>query len=421
MSTGVDAEILAIGSELLTPTKIDTNSLWLTDHLNALGVEVVQKSVVGDDRDRLTQVLKAAMGRVRLVFVTGGLGPTEDDVTRDAAAAAVGRTQYFSQEICDGIEARFRRMGRRMVENNKRQAYVIEGAEVLPNDRGTAAGQWIAGGGASLILLPGPPRELKAMFELECLPRLRRILPEAVIVSRCYRISCMPESDLDQLIAPVYTQYTNPATTVLAGPGDIQVYLRARSARQEEAQHLVDEVGREIEALLGDRCYTRSGATLEQTLAEMLTTDKATLAVAESGTGGMLSERITSVPGSSAFFRGGFLTYTEDAKHLSLGVDRNLLDIHGAVSQPVAAAMAEGARGNLSSTWAVSITGYAGPDGGTAENPAGTVFIGVAGPDGTEVRRLQFVGDRQRVRQMATVWALDLLRLRVRRLQPAAA
>ncbi|HYO84070.1 MAG TPA: CinA family nicotinamide mononucleotide deamidase-related protein, partial [Bryobacteraceae bacterium] len=332
---GVNAEIIAVGSELLTPSKVDTNSLWLTDSLNTLGVEVVQKSVIGDDRERLTEAMRGAMARVRLVFITGGLGPTEDDVTRDATAAALARGQVFRQDLCDLIESRFRRMGRHMVENNKRQAYVLEGAEILPNDRGTAAGQWIDSDGSSMILLPGPPRELKAMFETQCLPRLRAILPQASIFSRCYRVSCMPESDLDQLIAPVYTRYSNPATTVLAGAGDIQVYLRARCASEGEAESLVNEVGSQIEEVLGDRVYTRNGSSLEQTVGDLLTSTSGTLAVADSATGGMLAERITSVPGSSRYFLGGFLTYSDVLKSSLLDVSPALLASGGAVSEPV--------------------------------------------------------------------------------------
>src|SRR5689334_3101029 len=221
-----DAEIIAIGSELLTPQKLDTNSLYLTDQLNALGVEVVRKTVVGDERQRLTDSILGAVARSQIVIITGGLGPTEDDLTRDAVASALGRPLNFNQQVCDTIEERFHRFGRKMVEINRRQAYVVDGAEILPNDRGTAPGQWIEHESSTLMLLPGPPNELKAMYEKHCLPRLQKALPAQVLRMRHFRIVGMPESDLDQLISPVYTRYTNPVTTILAISGEIHIHLR---------------------------------------------------------------------------------------------------------------------------------------------------------------------------------------------------
>ena len=226
-----DAEIIAIGSELLTPQKVDTNSLYLTDQLNALGVEVVRKTVVGDERERLMDTILGALARSQIIVLTGGLGPTEDDLTRDAVACALGRILVFRQDICDQIEERFRRFQRKMVEINRRQAYIVEGAEVLANDRGTAPGQWIEQDSAVLMLLPGPPNELKSMFEKQCLPRLQKVLPPQVIQTLMLRVVGMPESDLDQLIAPVYLRYPNLATTILAVSGEIHIHLRARSSR----------------------------------------------------------------------------------------------------------------------------------------------------------------------------------------------
>ena len=401
-----DAEIIAVGSELLTPAKLDTNSLFLTHELNALGVEVVKKTVVGDDRARLTSAVRGAMRDTRIVILTGGLGPTEDDVTRDAVSAATGRALVFTQEICDGIAERFRRFNRPMAEINKRQAYLIEGAEVLPNPRGTAPGQWVDFNGCSILLLPGPPGELKPMFANECAPRLRERLPKLVIRTRWLRVAGMGESDLDALIAPVYTRYTNPVTTILAAIGDIHVHLRARSERESEAETLLDEVERQIADLLGDRIYSRSGASLEQVIGELLVERGATFSVAESCTGGMVAMRVTSVPGSSRYFRGGFLTYTDAMKTSLLGIPPELIAEHTAVSEPVAAAMAEAAAKLTGSTYAISVTGYAGPDG---EAP-GLVYLGIAGGGKAEVRRLQFSADRDRVRALAAQTALDLLR-----------
>jgi nicotinamide-nucleotide amidase len=408
-----DVEIIAVGSELLTPSKVDTNSLWLTERLNALGLEVVRKSVVGDDRARLEAAIRAAFGPGKIILLTGGLGPTEDDVTREAAAAALGRSLSLREEIVDWLEKRFARFGRKMAEINKRQAYVIDGAEILPNPNGTAPGQWIEQDGMRVALMPGPPGELKPMFEAEIAPRIQAGLEKAAIRSLVYRVVGIGESDLDQLIAPVYTKYSNPMTTILAAVNDIQIHLRARCPSAEEAEALVAEVGRKIEPLLGDRIYSRDGSPLEVVVGRMLHDRSATVAVAESCTGGMLGERITSVPGSSHYFAGGFLVYTNGMKTGLLGVDPDVLAKHTAVSDPVARAMADGARDRTRSTYALSVTGIAGPEGGTEEMPVGTGFVGVSGPNGTDARKFRWVGDRRRIRQAAVQSALDLLRRRM--------
>ncbi len=408
-----DAEIIAVGSELLGASKLDTNSLFLTEKLNALGVEVAQKCIVGDSRARLTSEIRFAIERSRIVILTGGLGPTEDDVTRDAAAAAMGRKLHFDQSICDWLEERFKKFGRKMAEINKRQAYVIDGAEVIPNGRGTAPGQWlVAENGAVVMLLPGPPHELKAMYADQVHSRLEKILPEQVIRTLFYRVTGLGESDLDALIAPVYTKYENPVTTILAGTGDIQIHLRARCDTAGLAEALLAEVGPPIEELLGDRIYARDGATLEETVGRMLAQRSATVAVAESATGGMLGARITSVSGSSAYFRGGFLTYNDEMKSSLLGVPAALIAEHSAVSEPVAIAMAEAARTRSGASYGVSVTGEAGPESGSGQ-PVGVFFVGIADARGSEARRFQFPGDRPRLRQYATQWALDLLRRRM--------
>jgi nicotinamide-nucleotide amidase len=401
-----DAEIIAIGSELLTPQKIDTNSLYLTDQLNALGVEVVRKTVVGDERQRLTDTILGATARSQVIVLTGGLGPTEDDLTRDAVASALGRELVFHQEISDIIEERLRRFGRKMAGINLRQAYVVENAEILPNDRGTAPGQWIRQDGAVLMLLPGPPNELKPMFEGYCLPRLEKFLPPQVIRTRFLRVVGMSESELDQLISPVYSSYANLATTILAVSGEIHIHLRARCETADLADALVLKASSQIEPLLGDRIYSSNGDSLEKVVGDLLRARHASLSVAESATGGLLGGRITAVPNASDYFRGGFLTYSDQMKIKLLGVPAALLSEHTAVSEPVARAMAEGARERTGSDFALSITGYAGPDG----EQVGVVFIGLAAPDGCDVRRLQFPADRERVRMFSTNIALDFLR-----------
>ncbi len=406
------AEILAVGSELLTPQRLDTNSLYLTQKLNELGVEVVGKAVVGDDRGRLTGAIQAARSRSRLVILTGGLGPTEDDVTRDAVAAACGRQLVFHQEILEAIEARFRAFRRSMAAINQRQAYILEGGEALNNDRGTAPGQWISDEAGLLILLPGPPNELKAMFEQQCLPRLRGVLPQEHIATRVLRVAGMPESDLDQLISPIYTRYRNPVTTILAAPGDIQVHLRGHGSSDNEARLVVDELARQIEATLGDRVYSRQDESMEEVIGRLLVARKATLAVAESCTGGLIAQRITSVPGSSKYFHGGWVSYTSRFKSEHLGIRAETLETHGAVSAETAREMAQNARQRGSATLGLAVTGVAGPDP-DGSKPVGLVFLALAEETSCEVKERRFVGERERVRLQASQMALDLVRRRL--------
>lgn len=410
----MNAEIIAVGSEMLTHTRVDTNSLFLTENLNNLGIEVVLKHVVGDDRERLATMIRRAISEVQFVLISGGLGPTEDDVTRDAVALALDRRQIYHKEIGDGIEQRFRQMNRVMPEINKRQAMVIEGAEILSNDRGTAPGQWIEERGSVIMILPGPPHELKSMFTRTCLPRLTRLVPAAAIRTLEFRISGMSESDLDATIAPIYKKYENPATTVLAHNGDLQVHLRARCATEGETMVLLAEVGGQIEVALGERIYSRNGEPLEAVVGQMLAKSHATLAVAESATGGGLAERISSVPGCSAYFLGGFVTYSRRMKIDFLGVPEDLLRQFGPVSKEVAEAMAQGARRRTGATYAISITGNAGPSTDGQEAPVGMMYVGLSTPNETVVMNRQWPSDRARIRAFAGQMALDMLYRKLR-------
>jgi len=417
----MNAEIIAVGSELLTPSRIDTDSLFLTERLNGLGVAVVSKCVVGDDRQRLAAAVATAAARSEVIILTGGLGPTEDDVTRDAVASALGRTLEYDPEIEAVIDARFRRMGRTMAAINKRQAYRISGAELLENPNGTAPGQWLMAGETALMLLPGPPNEMKPMFDNHCRPRLEKLLPAQAIATRFYRIAGMPESDVDQLLAPVYTRYKDVATTILAAPGDIQLHFYAKAPTAEAAEARLGVVAPQIEALLGDRLYSTNGDPLEKVVGDLLDKRGATLAVAESCTGGMVAERITSVPGSSRYFLGGMITYTDPMKESLLQISDGLIYKFTSVSEPVARAMAEAVRFHCQSDYALSVTGYAGPDGGTERDPVGTVYIGLIRPGSVECRRVQYLGDRDRVRKLATQAALDFLRLTLEAPHPGQA
>jgi nicotinamide-nucleotide amidase len=407
------AEIIAVGSEMLTPQKVDTNSLWLTDQLNLLGVDVTQKSVIGDDQNRLAAAIAAALDRTPLVLLTGGLGPTEDDLTREATAQALNCALIHDPAILDAIESRFASFGRKMAPINKRQAFLVEGAERLDNPNGTAPGQWLAFEGRMLALLPGPPGEMKPLFLSQVLPRLQVLLPPRALRTRFYRVAGMGESDVDQLIAPVYKPYENPVTTILAAAGDIQIHLRSFCATKDEAEALVAELGAKIEALLGNRIYSRNGDPLEAALGVLLRERKATLAVAESCTGGLLGGRITEAPGSSAWFLGGFQVYGRAMKTRLLGLDEKLVEKEGVVSEAVAIAMAESARDRTGATYALSVTGEAGPESATPGIEPGTVWIGIATPDGVEAKLHRFPGNRARVRAFAVQSALNLLRLRL--------
>jgi len=410
----VNAEIIAIGSELLTPFRQDTNSLYLTEKLNQLGVEVIFKTIVGDSRERLTYAACQALSRADIVIFMGGLGPTEDDLTREAVADALQLELRRNPEILASLERRFAARKMKMSPNNAKQADVITGAVVLPNANGTAPGQWISGKYEGqekiLMLLPGPPHELRTVLDQQCMERLRAKLPPQFIASRVLKVAGMGESQCDARIAPIYKPYKDVHTTILAGAGEIQIHLSTRAASMEAAQQRVDQLVEKIEEELDDFVFSDNGDSLEQIVGYYLQMRNATLAVAESCTGGMLAERITSVSGSSRYFVGGAVVYSNELKTAFADVPANLIKKHGAVSREVAAALAEGIRKRCGATFGVGITGVAGPTGGTAEKPVGLVFHALAGDRGTEVVERNFPGDRKRIRWFASQQALDMVR-----------
>ena len=410
----MNAEIIAVGSELLTPHRQDTNSLYLTEQLNDLGVEVRFKCIVGDDREGLTAAAKLAMRRSDIIIVSGGLGPTEDDLTREAVADALGLELRRDPEIAAKLEERFAKRGMKMSANNAKQADVLTSAAALPNSLGTAPGQWIGGkyDGQErlLMLLPGPPYELKAIFEAECLPRLRARVPVQHIATRTFKMAMMPESQVDARVAPIYKTYTDVETTILAGAGEIQLHLRCRKDSQAEAEARVEELAERIEDELADAIFSRKGETIEQIVSYLLQMRSMTLAVAESCTGGLLAERITSIGGSSRYFLGGAVVYSNELKTQFANVPKAVIDQHGAVSREVASAMAEGIRKRCVSSYGVGITGVAGPGGGSEQKPVGLVYIALAGEEGTQVVERNFPGDRKRIRQFATQQALEMIR-----------
>ncbi|AXC10847.1 hypothetical protein ACPOL_1501 [Acidisarcina polymorpha] len=413
----MNCEIIAIGSELLTPFRSDTNSLFLTERLNKLGVQVAFKTIVGDRQQDLVDQVRIALNRADIVITMGGLGPTVDDLTREAVAEALGFRLKRDQAIVGALYARFAARRIQMTDNNSRQADVIDGAIILENPNGTAPGQWLDivynTHRKLVLLLPGPPHELKSLFDAQCLPRLTETLPKRHIATRTLKATMIGESVADARIAPIYNQYKDVETTILAHMGDIQLNLICGKPLIELAQARVDELAGRIEDELGDLIYSSQGESLEQIVLYYLEMRGATLATAESCTGGMMAQRLTSISGSSRSYLGGAVVYSNELKTAFAGVPTETLALYGAVSREVATALAEGIRQRSNASIGVGITGIAGPNGGTEEKPVGLVYIAVADDQQTEVVEKRFGGDRERIRQWSTQQALDLVRRRL--------
>jgi nicotinamide-nucleotide amidase len=409
----LSAEIIAVGSELLTPFRTDTNSLWLTDKLNCVGIEVKLKTIVGDDDARLEETIRDALKRSTCVVLTGGLGPTEDDITRKIAARALGRRLQLDERVLEDIRAKFARWGRQMPEINARQAMVIEGGQVLDNPNGSAPGMYIEVDGRVVVLLPGPPREMKPMFETHVLPRLSEKAGGVRVARRVLRVAGLGESAVDERIAPVYTQYKNPQTTILFNRSEIEIHLTAQGQSEAEAELLLDGLAGQLEERLGEAVFAFRGETMEEVVGLRLAVSGFTLATAESCTGGLVAHRLTEVPGSSAYFMEGVVTYSNEAKTRLLGVPAELIEAHGAVSAEVAEAMAEGVKRRAETDFGLSVTGVAGPGGGSPEKPVGLVYIALSDDAHTEHRRIMLPGDRHLIRWRASQAALDLLRRRL--------
>ncbi len=407
------AEIIAIGSELLAPDRTDTNSLWLTEKLNSIGIEVKLKTIVGDDDARLEEAIRDASRRSKVVITTGGLGPTEDDITRKVAARALGRRLLLDETILADLRQRFLAFGHVMPERNSRQAMVIEDAKVLPNPNGSAPGLLIDHEGVSVVLLPGPPREMRPMFADHVLPRLMDRAGSVKVVRRMLRVAGLGESALDEKIAPIYTKYENPQTTILFNQTEVEIHLIARGRTDAEANALLDRLSEQLEERLGDAVFSFAGEKMEEVVGLKLSVGRYTLAVAESCTGGLISQRLTEVAGSSNYFVEGIVAYSNETKTRALGVKTAVLREHGAVSAEVAEAMAEGVRQRAGTDFGLSITGIAGPGGGSEEKPVGLVYIALADDAHTKSRKLMIPGDRQLVRWRASQAALDLLRRRL--------
>jgi len=413
----VKACILAVGSEMLTPFRVDTNSLYVTERLNAIGGDVRLKAIVGDDVAELAAVVESALGWADLIVVTGGLGPTEDDVTRDAVARALDLPLDLDESIVERLRERFARRGMTMPEINRRQAMVPRGAVVLPNPNGTAPGLWIERGRTAIALLPGPPREMKPMLEALVAERLAPNAGGRGLFRRVLKITGRAESDVDAQAQPVYGKWTKAAvpisTTILAVLGQIELHLTADAASQREADAALDAAAGELQALLGPSVYSTDGRNLEAVVGDLLRERALTIAVAESCTGGLLASRLTDVPGSSDYVERGVVCYSNRSKTELVGVPEEMIREHGAVSEPVARAMADGIRERARASIGVGVTGIAGPGGGTPQKPVGTVAIAVVSGDEARVRSFQFLGGREMVKFQAAQSALNMTRLMV--------
>jgi nicotinamide-nucleotide amidase len=411
----VRAWVVAVGSEMLTPFKVDTNSLYITERLNDLGYDVRLKAIVGDDVDEIATVVEVAAGQADLVVITGGLGPTEDDLTRDAIARVAGVPLDIDETIVDGLRERFAKRGIRMTDNNRRQAMVPRGATVLENRNGSAPGLWLKRGATEFVLLPGPPRELTPMFDAWVREHLAPAAGARVVMRRTLRITGRPESEVDSVVQPIYTPWRSQpvpiATTILASLGQIELHLTAVAKNSKEAGEALDAAVVQLCAALGPSVYSTDGRPLEQIVGELLFERQLMVAVAESCSGGLLASRLTDTPGSSRYFDRGVVCYSNQAKVDLVGVPEAAIRDHGAVSEPVARAMAEGIRRRGNVAVGIGITGIAGPGGGTPEKPVGTVAIAVVTAENERVRTFRFVGGRDMIKFQSTQAALNILRL----------
>ncbi|HUD72811.1 MAG TPA: competence/damage-inducible protein A [Dongiaceae bacterium] len=402
------AEVIAIGSELLGPSRVDSNGSFLARRLGAQGIALAFRTIVGDDPADLRAAVSTALGRADVVIATGGLGPTVDDLTREAVSEALGLPLIEDAALVRGLEERFARHGLSMPPANRRQAMVPAGASVIPNRHGTAPGLLIrTDAGRLLALLPGVPVEMERMVEETLLGAIGA--SEEVFATRVFKVSGLTESETDRRLQPAHAAAGGVEWTILAAPGQVEIHLRERVPPGARAAG-IERLDAAIAAALGDHLFGRDDQTLEGVVAAALAGRGESVAAAESVTGGGVARLLTSIPGASRWFLGGVVAYTDAAKRALLGVDAAMLATHGAVSEPVARAMAEGIRTRLGATWGVATTGYAGPEGGGPDLPPGTVHVAVAGPHLAEHRTWRVPGPRGVVQERSVRSAIDLLR-----------
>ncbi len=404
-------EILTVGTELLLGQIVDTNASWIAQRLAEAGIDVFFKTTVGDNWGRIEAAFRQAMARADVLIVTGGLGPTEDDLTRDVLAAVLGWPLQLDPDVWRHIQERFAKRNIPMAENNRKQALVPAGAEVLANPRGTAPGLFLRTQGCLIACMPGVPSEMKPMLGEQVIPRIREALGiKGRIVSRVLKCCGISESRVDQLIGDYFREMRNPTIGVLAHAGEIHVRLTCKGDDAAEITRKLDDLEAKIRARLGHRIFGRDEERIEAVVGGLLRQRHASLAVAESCTGGLLASRITDIPGSSDYFERGAVTYTEAAKIELLGVPAETMRAHGVASLEVAQAMAEGIRERSRTTFGLATTGIAGPTGGTPEKPVGLVYVGLAWDGGAVAREYRMLGDRELVKYRSAQMALEVLR-----------
>ena len=403
------AQIVVVGSEFFSRDKRDTNSIWLTEELEKRGVRVLEKSIVADDLQTLTRVIAQGLESTDLVISTGGLGPTEDDRTRQAASNALGRELLYRPEIANELEKRFARRGRKMANNNRSQAYIPKGSWIVPNETGTAPGFLCQVERGSFLALPGPPREMKGMFKLFLDHKKDEFGPNQVLVRQMLRVTGLGESDMDGKIADLYKELSNPEVTINFTPRNLEIHLTTRAADETEAIELSAPLVRSIKERLDGYLFSDDDRDLADVVVGQLKDAGLTLAVAESVTGGHFAHRVCSISGASQIFLGGVVSYTDKAKTALLGVDPETLEKYSAVSEQTAMKMVEGIKTITGADLCLACTGYAGPTGGTDENPVGTVYVAFTTPEKTSVRRLSLPGSRNLMRSRTTQAMLYML------------
>ncbi len=403
------AEIVAVGTELLMGQIANTNAQYISKRLAELGINVYFHSVVGDNPARLEETLKKSLVRSDIVITTGGLGPTKDDLTKETIAKTMNRNLVFHEEVMELIRDFFMKKHRQVVANNEKQAYLPENSIKIPNPNGTAPGCIIEENGKTVIMLPGPPKEMQPMFDQTVFAFLRE-KTGLVLVSRMLKVFGIGESELETRLVDLIDNQGNPTIAPYVSQGEVTVRITARCATNQEADRLLEPVVQEIEARLGAMVYAEEGESLEQIVFNLLRNNALVMATAESCTGGLLAKKITNLPGASEVFQRGYITYANQAKIEDLGVSQETLNTFGAVSRETALEMVQGLRKKTGAPVGVAITGIAGPDGGTAEKPVGLVFVAVTVRDKTACQAFELMGNRERIRNDACMRALDMIR-----------
>ncbi len=406
----MNAEILAVGTELLLGQILNTNAQFISQEFSGLGINVFFQTVVGDNENRLKECIKTALDRSDIVILTGGLGPTKDDLTKETVSKVMEIPLELNKEIENKIRKYFEPIGNSMPQNNLKQAYLPKGCVILDNNKGTAPGCIVEKNGKIAILLPGPPNELEPMFKEHVYPYIRS-KNSNVIYSKVLRVFGIGESALEQKLSKIIDNQNNPTIAPYAKQGEVILRLTSKSENEEEAKDIIKPVEMMIRTLLGDMVYGEGDDnSLEQTVSELLIKKKIKIATAESCTGGLLAEKLTRTPGISTCYDRGVITYSNESKTELLGVSVDILDKYGAVSFQSAMEMADGIRRISSSDIGISITGIAGPEGGTLSKPVGQIFIAISTTNKTWYKELRLSGSRERIRNMSAMNALDMVR-----------